>query len=965
MYCLVVTDDYSRFIWVFFLATNDETSVNLKSFITVIENLVDHKVKVIRCDNGIEFKNIELNQFCKMKGILRQFSISRTLQRNRVAERRTRRLIEAARTTLADSKSKAFRVFNSRTRIMEENLHIIFSIKASDNASQARKETEPVKDYILLPIWTDDPPFSQDPNNNVKTISSTDNVAGTNEVNAVSDNISIKLQFDPNMPALEDVSTFNFSRDNEDDDAMADMNNLDTTIQIKEEVYVCQPLGFEDLDIPDKVYKVEKASYGLHHAPRAWLMIGSLIYLTSLRPDIMFAVCACARYQVNLKVSHLHAVKRIFRYLKGQPKLGLWYPKDYAFDLVAYTDSDYAGASLDRKSTTGVTPTIYISCIIQFWSTAMAKTINEEAQLHAKVDRKKIIVIKSFVRIDLRLADEEGIDCLPNSTIFEQLSLMGYENLSQKLTFYKPFFSPQWKFLIHTILQCLSPKTTGWNEFSSTIASAIISLATNQKFNFSKLIFDSMIRNLDNVSDETVHKELGDRLVRAATNSSSLELVQDSVNITKTQSKETPNEPSSQGTDLGSGPRVLDLEKTKTTQHNEIVSLKRRVKKLEKKNMSRTHRLKRLYKVGLTARVESLGNKESLGEDASKQVRRIDTINADEDITLVSVQDDAENKMFDVDTLDGEEAFVAGQNENVVEEVVDTAQVSTAVITVTITTKEITLAQALQALKTSKPKQKVEDDKEIAELKQLMETIADEEEVANDAIPLAVKEDLKDLYKLVKARYGSTRPIESMDYLSWSDMKIMFQPHVEDEVWKLQNRYKVLEWKLSNSCGVHSLMMQSMQIYMLVEKNPDDEEDTRSSQEYMNDLDEEYQARSLLAKSKRFFKKGTQRSTKDFEAKYNKVKAKLALLSSSALAYKDSMVKNKGLITKAYELDVEEVSSDDNDMVEVKVLMALAEDKDAVSKEGAKNGKWVKISMRKVHTLLEMEDNDDRKNYLY
>ncbi|GJZ77447.1 putative ribonuclease H-like domain-containing protein [Tanacetum coccineum] len=82
-------------------------------------------------------------------------------------------------------------------------------------------------------------------------------------------------------------------------------------------------------------------------------MIGSLMYLTSSRPDIMFVVCACARFQVTPKVSHLHAVKRIFRYLKGQPKLGLWYPKDSPFDLEAYSDSDYAGASLDRKSTTG------------------------------------------------------------------------------------------------------------------------------------------------------------------------------------------------------------------------------------------------------------------------------------------------------------------------------------------------------------------------------------------------------------------------------------------------------------------------------------------------------------------------------------------------------------------------------------------------------------------------------------
>nr|GEX82498.1 hypothetical protein [Tanacetum cinerariifolium] len=111
-----------------------------------------------------------------------------------------------------------------------------------------------------------------------------------------------------------------------------------------------------------------------------------------------------------------------------------------------------------------------------------------------------------------------------------------------------------------------------------------------------------------------------------------------------------------------------------------------------------------------------------------------------------------------------------------------------------------------------------------------METIIDEEEIAIDAIPLAVKsprivdwkihkEGKKSYYQiLVKARYGSTRPVENMDYLLWSDIKTMFEPYVEDEVWKMQQGYKVLEWKLYDSCGVHSLMMQSMQIYMLVEK---------------------------------------------------------------------------------------------------------------------------------------------------
>ncbi|GJR90140.1 hypothetical protein Tco_0214151, partial [Tanacetum coccineum] len=129
-----------------------------------------------------------------------------------------------------------------------------------------------------------------------------------------------------------------------------------------------------------------------------------------------------------------------------------------------------------------------------------AKTVNGEVQLQALVDGKKIIITESIVRRDLQLEDAKGVDCLPNATIFEQLTLMGYANISQKITFYKAFFSPQWKFLIHTILQCLSSKTTAWNEFSSTMASAIICLATNQKFNFSKYIFESMVKNLDNVS---------------------------------------------------------------------------------------------------------------------------------------------------------------------------------------------------------------------------------------------------------------------------------------------------------------------------------------------------------------------------------------------------------------------------------------------------------------------------------
>ncbi|GKC18074.1 putative ribonuclease H-like domain-containing protein, partial [Tanacetum coccineum] len=670
--------------------------------------------------------------------------------------------------------SKAFRVFNSRTRIVEENLHIRFSEStpnvvdpksSHDDGSKPssddgkKVDEDPRKDSKCK---DQEKEYNVNRTNNVNTVSSTVNAAGTNKVNVVGGKTSIELPFDPNMPALEDYSIFDFSRDDEDDGAVADMNNLDTTIQVSPNpttrIHKDHPLdqvigdlksatqtrkmlknleehGFvstiqqrtnhkdlqnclfacflsqeepkkvthalkdpswieamqEELlqfklqevwtlvDLPNRkraigskwVFKNKKDERGIVIRNKARLvaqgytqeeginydevfapvarieairlflayasfkdfmvyqmdvksaflygrlkkrcmyvnhqdlkiqtflieytrlkkhfyvddiifgstkmelciafeklmhkkfqmssmgeltfflglqksrlqahqwklkkkssandeygeevdvhmyrsMMGSLIYLTSSRPDIMFTVCACARYQVSPKVSHLLVVKMIFRYLKSQPKLGLWYQKDSPFDLVAYTDSDYAGASLNKKSTTRgcqflgcrliswqckkqtvvvnstteaeyvaasscrrqdkqrekavfcrfltslekklscrhqgkgprlytvveanrsllkdkdsvigrlvgryaltINPTIYIYCIEQFWFTVKAKNINGEEQLHALVDGKKIIVTESSVRRDLQLADEEGVDYLPNSTIFE------------------------------------------------------------------------------------------------------------------------------------------------------------------------------------------------------------------------------------------------------------------------------------------------------------------------------------------------------------------------------------------------------------------------------------------------------------------------------------------------------------------------------------------------------------------
>ncbi|GJY73977.1 putative ribonuclease H-like domain-containing protein [Tanacetum coccineum] len=351
-------------------------------------------------------------------------------------------------------------------------------------------------------------------------------------------------------------------------------------------------------------------------------MIGSLMYLIASRPDITFVVCACARFQVTPKISHLHAVKRIFRYLKGQPNLGLWYPRDSPFDLKAFSDSDYAGASLDRKSTTGVALiegrmisidwrcfldeikfntgiskintarvaylkkpigsegfqeivdflngshiryaltknlTIYVSLIEKFWQTTTVRNVdNKEQEINSTVDGKEFTITEASVRRHLQLADAYGISILPNTKIFDQLTLMGYVLTDDKLTLQK------------------AEEGEGSGNPSEPHPPPSTAQPTHEE------------------------PERGDSVERAATTATSLEAVQDSSNIAKTQSMTTPTKPIYQETGLDGGPwrqetlgvplfkldMVLALEtdfkQTKKVYGTAYTKLIMKVKKLEK-----------------------------------------------------------------------------------------------------------------------------------------------------------------------------------------------------------------------------------------------------------------------------------------------------------------------------------------------------------------------------------------------
>nr|GEV36442.1 ribonuclease H-like domain-containing protein [Tanacetum cinerariifolium] len=409
----------------------------------------------------------------------------------------------------------------------------------------------------------------------------------------------------------------------------------------------------------------------------------------------------------------------------------------------------------------------------QFWTTTKAKNINGEAQIHAKVDGKKVNISKTSIRRDLRFGDEEGVDCFSNKVIFEQLTLMGPVQV---------FLNNQLEGMDNHIRTCGIPSHTKkvfgnmrrvGKDFSGKITSLFPTTMMQTQEEIETQVYENQRKDTElpqtsvptgHVADEAINEEMDDSLKRATTTATSLDAEQDRGNISKTQSKATPNEPSSPRTSSGDGPRrqdtmgdtiyhtrsenvfkfsnnpllagvntfqrredslkltelmelctnlqqrVFDFKTTKTSQAQKITSLKKRVKRLENKRRSRTHGLKRLYKVGLSARLESSADEESLGEEDAFKQGRISIIDANQDIYLVNVHRDED--IFGVNDQDDTSMFDADkdlQSEEVVVEEFNAASIATTVIAATTTVvsfDELTLAQALVKIKNSKPKAK-------------------------------------------------------------------------------------------------------------------------------------------------------------------------------------------------------------------------------------------------------------------
>nr|GEX40826.1 uncharacterized mitochondrial protein AtMg00810-like [Tanacetum cinerariifolium] len=432
------------------------------------------------------------------------------------------------------------------------------------------------------------------------------------------------------------------------------------------------------------------------------LMIGSLMYLTSSRPDIMFAVCACTRYQVNPKVSHLHAVKRILRYLKGQPKLGLWYPKDSPFDLMAYTDSDYARASLDRKSTIegcqflrhklmllgklttakvnvvqGRVVTTTFSLEAEHDNDNIDKTQTKAASIEpssqgtSSGDGPRCQDIMRDTSAHTRVissSDDEALDKEDTSKYErideidadEDIALMVIDTIdaAQVTTVIADIPVSAAETIVTTTLTITAESTKINVEVTQAPKRKRVMIQEPEETTTTNIASSQQpqVQEKGKLTTAKVNAVQG----RVATTTSSLEAEHDNDNIDKTQTKAASNEPSSQGTSSGDGPRCQDTMRD-TSAHTRVISS---------------------------------SDDEALDKEDTSKYERIDEIDADEDIALVSTHDD-ELQDEGIEDVGEEEVVEVVTTVKMVIDTIDAAQVTTVIADIPVSATETIVTTAL------------------------------------------------------------------------------------------------------------------------------------------------------------------------------------------------------------------------------------------------------------------------------
>nr|GEW17408.1 hypothetical protein [Tanacetum cinerariifolium] len=387
-YILVIIDNYSRFTWVKFLRSKDEAPDFIIKFLKMIKVRLKVPVRRIKTDNGTEFVNQTLREYYEKVDISHETSVARSSQQNGVVERRNRTLIEAARTMLIYAKASLFlwaeavttkcytqnrsivRLHHDKTpyELLHDKLpDLSFFHVFGDSAIQLMiVRTWDILFQLMFDELLAPPPCVDHPAHEV--IASISEVVAPEPVASTDSHSSTTVDQDAPSPSNSQTTPKTQSpiipndveEDNHDLD-VAHMNN-DPFFGIpilEEEVYVSQPDEFVDTDNPNHVYKLKKALYGLKQAPRAWYdMLSSFLISQDFSKGSVDPTLFIHREGKELLLArptekHLHAVKRIFRYLRGTVNQGLWYLKDYSIALIAFADTDHAGCQDTHRSTYG------------------------------------------------------------------------------------------------------------------------------------------------------------------------------------------------------------------------------------------------------------------------------------------------------------------------------------------------------------------------------------------------------------------------------------------------------------------------------------------------------------------------------------------------------------------------------------------------------------------------------------